>query len=72
MKKKLYEVGSEIVNVLCIYVVLMATVWAIGVARAIPELGIGVLVIATLLNFMGRMINHFGGVDDGRKNNEQS
>lgn len=72
MKKKLYEIGSEIVNVLCIYVVLMATVWAIGVARAIPELGIGVLVIATLLNFMGRVINHFGGADDGRENNEQS
>lgn len=65
MKKKLYEAGTEVINVLCIYVVLMATVWAVGVARAIPELGIGVLVIATLLNFMGRMINHFGGEDHG-------
>lgn len=65
MKKKLYEAGTEIINVLCIYVILMATVWAIGIARAIPELGVGVLVIATLLNFMARIINHFGGTDDG-------
>lgn len=52
MKKKLYEAGTEVINVLCIYVVLMATVWAIGIARTIPELGIGVLVLATFLNIM--------------------
>lgn len=52
MKKKLYEAGTEVVNVLCIYVVLMATMWAIGVARANPELGIGVMVLATFLNIM--------------------
>ena len=65
MKKKLYEAGTEFINVLCIYVALMATVWAIGIARAIPELGIGVLVIATLLNFMGPIIKRFGGSDHG-------
>lgn len=52
MKKKLYEAGTEVINVLCIYVVLMATMWAIGVARANPELGIGVLVLAAFLNIM--------------------
>lgn len=52
MKKKLYEAGTEIINVLCIYVALMTTVWAVGVAIAIPEIGIGFLVIATFLNIM--------------------
>lgn len=65
MKKKLYKAGTEIINVLCIYVALMATVWAVGIARAIPELGIGVLVIAMLLNFMEHIIRHFGGEDHG-------
>lgn len=65
MKKKLYEAGTEVINVLCIYVALMATVWAVGIAIAIPELGIGALVAATFLNFMGRIINHFGGEDHG-------
>ena len=65
MKKKLYEAGTEVIKVLCIYVVLMATVWAVGIARAIPELGIGVLVIATLLNFMVHIKVHFGGEDHG-------
>lgn len=59
MKKKLYKAGTEVINVLCIYVALMATVWAVGIAIAIPELGIGVLVIATLLNFMVHIKVHF-------------
>lgn len=70
MKKKLYEIGSEIVNVLCIYVFLMAILWAASVGKNMPELGVGVLVAATFINFMSNTKR--GGADHGNENNEQS
>lgn len=52
MKNNLNEAATEIIKVARIYVILMAIVWTIGVAVAIPEIGIGFLVIATFLNIM--------------------
>jgi len=52
LKKKLYEAGTEVIKVIGIYVNLMVLLYAVGTGLAQPELGTGLLVVATFLNIM--------------------
>lgn len=65
MKKKLYEAGTEVINVLWIYMIIMAMAVTIFIGIAKPVLGVGGLVIAVLINNMLGMKVHIGGSDHG-------
>ena len=64
MKKKIYKACEEIINVFWIYVLLMGILWSAAITRAVPELGVGALVIAVMIN-SGFKKHEKGGSDDG-------
>lgn len=69
MKIKLIEAVTELTKVLWIYVATMAVIITICIGVAMPVLGAGVLVIATLLNIIfGAKIHKGGGDNDSGRN----
>ena len=70
MKEIIIKAVTTIIKVAVIYVALMATILTGTLGLAMPELGLGILVISGLLLIMVEMLNKGGNDHDSGRNED--
>ena len=70
MKEIIIKAATTIIKVAVIYVALMATILSGTLGLAIPELGLGILVISGLLLVAWEMVNKGGNGHEHSGRNE--